>query len=207
MRYYTYKITFVDGHYYYGSRRARVSLEEDIYWGSPKTHKNKWNTTMYFKTILCEYNTYEECVDAEIALIKPVYKTDVLCLNVGCGRRVNMTAEVREKLRKARQGIPLTQETRDKLAAANRGRKLTPEACEKVSASKRGKKRPPQVGAAVAEANRKRIWTEERRANMSRTPSQETKDKISAAQKGKPKPRKQPIVNQQDNAPIIFQHV
>lgn len=205
MTYYTYKITFVDGYYYYGSRGTNLLLEEDMYWGTPVTNKEKWKTTMYFKTILDEYLVYKECVDAEIALIKPVYKTDKLCLNVGCGRGVNMTKEVREKLSKSHKGKtlsqehkrklsefqsnrkrkPLSQETKDKIAEkakgrkvsqetrykiaeAGKGRQLSQEARDKIAASKRGKKRPPNVGAAVAEANRKRIWTEEMRAKLSK---------------------------------------
>ena len=79
--FYTYKIIFNDGHYYYGMRKSIGSPEEDIYWGSPKTHKDKWRTMMYSKEIINVYTDCTECAQAEIELIKPVYRADPLCLN------------------------------------------------------------------------------------------------------------------------------
>ena len=79
--FYTYRIQFVDGYYYHGSRKSPVPPEEDTYWGSPKTHKEKWKTTQYEKTIIGTFNTGEEMLREESELIGNTYKTDSLCLN------------------------------------------------------------------------------------------------------------------------------
>jgi hypothetical protein len=81
IHYYTYKITFVDGYYYFGSRKCNVEPEKDVYWGSPKTHKDKWNTTMFFKTILNVFENGKEMLEEETNLIGDLYKTDPFCLN------------------------------------------------------------------------------------------------------------------------------
>lgn len=81
MYFYTYRIDFVDGYYYYGSRKSKVKPEEDKYWGSPKTHKEKWNTTMYSKTILSVFDDPSDMLNEERLLIGDNYKEDSLCLN------------------------------------------------------------------------------------------------------------------------------
>ena len=81
MYFYTYRIDFVDGYYYYGSRKSKVKPEEDKYWGSPKTHKEKWNTTMYWKTVLTMFDTPSDMLNEETKLIGDNFKNDVLCLN------------------------------------------------------------------------------------------------------------------------------
>ena len=81
MYFYTYRIDFVDGYYYYGSRKSKVKPEEDKYWGSPKTHKEKWNTTMYWKTILNVFGVDINMLEEETNLIGDNYKNDPFCLN------------------------------------------------------------------------------------------------------------------------------
>lgn len=81
MYFYTYRIDFVDGYYYYGSRKSKVKPEEDKYWGSPKTHKEKWNTTMYWKAILSVFDDPSDMLNEERLLIGDNYKEDSLCLN------------------------------------------------------------------------------------------------------------------------------
>jgi hypothetical protein len=79
---YTYRIDFVDGYYYYGCRVCYVEPHLDVYWGSPKTHKEKWMTTMYQKTLLNVWEGNRSAMIAEEAsLIGDKYKTDPLCLN------------------------------------------------------------------------------------------------------------------------------
>ena len=63
--FYTYKINFVDGFYYFGSRKTEVKPKDDIYWGSPKTHKDKWKTTMFSKTILNVFENGKEMMNEE----------------------------------------------------------------------------------------------------------------------------------------------
>ena len=82
---YTYKITFVDGYYYYGKRILKGDNPmTDGYYGTPITHKEKWKTTMFWKEIIQVYDDWIECSKEEIKLIRPVLN-DPLCLNENCG--------------------------------------------------------------------------------------------------------------------------
>jgi hypothetical protein len=133
VHFYTYKITFVDGFYYLGSRKSKVKPENDVYWGSPKTHKDKWASTMFFKEVLGVYDTHQECTSAEVELIKPVYKTDSYCLNENCAGRVNMTQEVIEKMSKTKKGKSLSAEHKQKLSEAHLGKTHSEETKRKMS--------------------------------------------------------------------------
>jgi len=85
MNYYTYTIWFVDGYYYHGyaKSRGRDPLT-DGYFGTPITNKGKWLTTMYWKEITGTYETLEEVTFAEQESIRPVFNTDLYCLNANC---------------------------------------------------------------------------------------------------------------------------
>jgi len=84
-RCYTYRINFVDGYYYYGKRKLKGEQPlYDGYYGTPMTNKEKWNTTMYWKEVIQEYDNWEECSKSEIVLIRPVLNEE-LCLNENCG--------------------------------------------------------------------------------------------------------------------------
>jgi len=132
--FYTYRIQFVDGYYYYGSRRSFVEPSKDVYWGSPKTNKDKWNTTQYEKVILDVCDTGEEMMICESKLIGDKYKTDEWCLNQhnnGNFSTLGMkySDESREKMRKAKDGyIPWikgkhhSEETKRRWSEMRRGR-------------------------------------------------------------------------------------
>lgn len=104
MYFYTYRIDFVDGYYYYGSRKSKVKPEEDKYWGSPKTHKEKWNTTMYWKAILSVFDNVKSMRENENILIRENYKTDPLCLNRNVGGIIFFDEEVRSKISASSKG-------------------------------------------------------------------------------------------------------
>lgn len=109
--FYTYKINFVDGHYYFGSRKSFVKPEKDVYWGSPKTHKDKWNTTMFYKTILNVFKDGLEMMNEETQLIGDLYKTDPLCLNQHNNDSFSTlgmvhSEESRQKMSEKKKGIP-----------------------------------------------------------------------------------------------------
>lgn len=90
MKCYTYKIHFVDGYYYIGKRILKdIDSLTDGYYGTPITHKEKWNTTMYYKEIIREYDDWIECSKDEIELIKPVLNEE-FCLNMNCGGYCSM---------------------------------------------------------------------------------------------------------------------
>ena len=105
--FYLYKITFVDGYYYYGLRKIRKkSPQEDGYYGSPVTHKEKWETTMFYKEVLETYETFEEVREAEINLIRPCLN-DPLCLNENCGGGLSLTAIRKGHERQREMGVGL----------------------------------------------------------------------------------------------------
>ncbi len=83
--YYTYKILFEDGFYYYGVRKTDLNPEEDPYTGSPVTFAEKWKTTSFTKKVIQTFETWEEASEAEIKLIRDVFRKDPLCLNRNCG--------------------------------------------------------------------------------------------------------------------------
>jgi hypothetical protein len=194
--YYVYKITFVDGCYYYGKRTCSVTPEEDTYWGSPVTHKNKWTAMKFRKEIIAVYSSYEECSKAEIEFILPVYKTDPLCLNVGCGRGVNHTSEVRRKISNALRGKALSTEHKKKISKANvgkpspsRGKPMSEEQKQKISERLKGNPsilgRPaPNKGKPMSEEQKQKIS----KAQTGKVCSTETKKKLSEANKGKSNP-------------------
>lgn len=164
MNYYTYIIIFVTGHYYYGMRKCECLPKDDVYWGSPKTHKDKWNTIMYCKIILNTYSSFQACSQAEDNLISPVYKIDPFCLNMNCGGAIDITApEIRAKLSASQIGEK----------NHNYGKKASLETRAKLSAAKKGKPKSAETRARMSAARK------------GRKHSQETKDKISATKKRK----------------------
>jgi len=81
MFYYTYKIEFEDGHYYFGSRKSKVHPDQDTeYVGSPITNKNYW-VNPFKKTILNLFDCGKSMLLAESELIGDNHKKDSLCLN------------------------------------------------------------------------------------------------------------------------------
>jgi len=89
-RSYVYKINFVDGHYYYGKRILKQdSPISDGYYGTPVTHKEKWNTTMFCKEVIEVYNNWYECSEKEKELIEP-HLNNPLCLNENCGGYISL---------------------------------------------------------------------------------------------------------------------
>jgi len=88
--FYTYKITFEDGYYYYGVRKTKeLDPAEDAYFGTPITFKEKWKETPFTKEVLQVFDHWEEAAKAEIDLIRPRYKTDPKCLNRNCGGSIH----------------------------------------------------------------------------------------------------------------------
>lgn len=151
--YYTYKINFVDGCYYFGSRHSKVEPEKDVYWGSPLTHKDKWKTVMFFKEILNVFETGKEMFDEEVKLIQPVFKTDPLCLNENCGGVFNPK--------------PHSEETKRKIGEGNKGKVLSDETKKRLSNSKMGVKTGPrseETKQKISEGHKgKNTWTKNRK--------------------------------------------
>jgi hypothetical protein len=83
--FYTYKILFEDGFYYYGVRKTNLNPDEDPYTGSPVTFAEKWKTTPFTKEVLQIFDSWEKASEAELTLIREVFKKDPLCLNRNCG--------------------------------------------------------------------------------------------------------------------------
>lgn len=84
--FYTYKVTFVDAHYYYGQRNN--DPDNDIYFGSPVTNKEHWYQVMYGKEVISVFDNPIECALHEAFLIGDKWKTDPLCLNASPGGSV-----------------------------------------------------------------------------------------------------------------------
>ena len=92
-RIYLYKITFEEvPYYYYGVHKEKVFDEE--YWGTPITHKWRWDFYISKKQILQFFDFTDEgwieAQEVEKRLIKPVYNTDKWCLNEHCGGKISL---------------------------------------------------------------------------------------------------------------------
>jgi hypothetical protein len=215
--YYVYKITFVDGCYYYGKRACNVTPEEDIYWGSPVTYKDKWTAMKFRKEIIAVYGSYDGCSKAEIEFILPIYKTYPLCLNVGCGRGVNHTLEVRRKISNALRGKALSTEHKRKISKANvgkpspnKGKPMSEEQKQKISERLKGNPgilgRPaPNKGKPMSEEQKQKISE----AKKGKVCSAETKKKLSEANRGKNNPNygKSPSVESLQKRKESFQKI
>ena len=98
-----------------------------------------------------------------------------------------VSAETREKLRKAHTGRPKlhlrgrkhSPEHREKISKASKGRSVSPDTREKISAAQRGQYRPELIGRKLSAEGLDRL--------RNRTFSQEHREKISAAKRGRPK--------------------
>ncbi len=78
-RIYTYKITFPNqGWWYWGVHKERKYGED--YWGSPSTHKNKWDWFEFEKQILEFFDDWDEARKVEKRLIDPDLNNQQ-CLN------------------------------------------------------------------------------------------------------------------------------
>lgn len=80
---YTYLILFYDGSFYYGVRlcpKGKTPWQDTDYVGSPVTHRDKWNTTLFTKFILEIFDDYKLAQEKEKELIKPNLNNPV-CLN------------------------------------------------------------------------------------------------------------------------------
>jgi hypothetical protein len=174
MFYYTYKITFVDGCYYYGYRVTKKRPEEDVYWGSPKTHKDKWMEVMYSKTIIECYDSKQEAFNAENILIGDGHKTDPLCLNAHNNK--NFTGSVGWRGEKPEEWKEMM---RERMIGKNVGKKRTPEQM-KNRPSMKGENNP-RYGVILLEETREKI----RQKAIGRKQSQETIEKRTKGQNGK----------------------
>jgi hypothetical protein len=160
--YYTYTIYFTDGYYYHGRRTSDVPPEEDMYFGTPKVHKDKWLDTMYWKVIENTYSTPEELTEAEYDLIGDKFKTDSMCLNEHNGKKFlyrggkKLSEETKQKISEAKKGKKLSEETRQKMSEAQKGKKLSEETRQKMSEAKKGDNNP-NYGKKLPEEHRQKI--------------------------------------------------
>jgi hypothetical protein len=176
MYYYIYKISFVDGYYYYGMRTSAVLPERDTYWGSPSTNKAKWSTTMYSKRVLDAFWTWEECAAAEHRLIGDNYLNDPFCLNES----------------NYGTGCPKTKATREKMSKAAKGKKKSPEHLEKIRLANKGQKRKPmseETKRKISEAKKGKKFSEEHRKNIGKSkkgwkPTAEQRENMSKGMRG-----------------------
>lgn len=169
-KYYTYRIDFADGCYYYGQKRRKDNTppEQDGYYGSPVTNKRKWLDNICCKTILFMHENVEEAGKTEVSLIGNRWLEDPKCLNASSGG-INIAALQTKGTRKS-------EETKRKMSEAKKGRKLTEEHKRKLSEAKKGRKLSKETRRRMSESSPRRRYRH----------SEETRRKMSLAKKGKP---------------------
>jgi hypothetical protein len=145
--------------------------------------------------IIFESTSEEEVYAKEIERIAYWRELGVRLTNLADGGGRNAGWKQTEERRKAigdskrgnkyRLGAILSDETKKKISESNKGKTYSDEyksamaiACAGEKNGFYGKKHTSEVGAKVAEANRRRVWTDESRA------------KLSASLKSRPKGRK-----------------
>jgi len=173
---YVYKIIFPDGCWYWGySTYKGKHPQSDGYYGSPVTHRDRWNQP-HSKIIVKEFKSEQEGQDYEILCIIPDLN-DIRCLNEHAAR--SFSKDICKIAGKAAaeksRGVPRTQEVKEKISKKNKGRKLTSDHIQKLREAER-----PCI---TPEATAKRIKSREGYRH-----SEKTKQKISESNTGKERP-------------------
>lgn len=123
MTFYTYVIHFEDLFYYIGKRKCpeKYNPWNDPYKGSPKTHKNKWNTTNFVKVVIECFDNDKDVSQAEADLLEQLdWKNDPYCLNECCGGKFSYEANRRGAL--IRNKLKVKDKTRIKISKMNKER-------------------------------------------------------------------------------------
>lgn len=206
--YYTYRIDFADGCYYYGQKKRKDDTppEQDGYYGSPVTHKQKWIDHICCKTILFVHENAEEAGTTECLLIGDRHRTDPKCLNAHDGATYSPRKhndETKRKIGKANKGkrtgkpahnkgVPHTEETKRKISEASKGRPAhnkgvprTEEEKQKISEARKGI--PSNKKGVPVSEEQKRKQREKMKGRQSPRKgvklSEETKRKLSESKK------------------------
>jgi hypothetical protein len=127
-----------------------VKPAEDVYWGSPKTHKEKWNTTHYEKIILNVFDNRSLMKEEEHTLISNSMGIDEKCLNCNNGGIVYFDEEVRRKISEAnRRRGPRSEESKRRMSEKMKGegnhfygKSHTEEALERIRLHSVGENNP-----------------------------------------------------------------
>lgn len=144
---YCYKIIFADGCWYWGTSRYKgLPPEKDGYYGSPVTHKAKWEEP-HSKVVIKLFYDEQTRLDYEEMCILPDLNNPK-CLNEhakkGFSREVCLKAAAVSASRS--RGVPRPLEVKEKISQKTIGRKLTPEHVQKL----KDVKRPPVAPEAIA---------------------------------------------------------
>lgn len=120
---YVYKISWPDGHFYFGVRSCKCLPWSDKYDGSPYTHKANW-ARPHSKQIVAIFATREEANECEYALIKATWKHE-LSYNENCGGKhficTGHTKATKAKFRQRR----MSNEAKAKISIKSKGHKQT----------------------------------------------------------------------------------
>lgn len=78
--YYTYKIEFKDGYYYYGVHKSKSKIDHHYTCSSKYVLEKIERDTYYTKSIVAYYDTFEKAIQAEQDIIKE-HIDDIYCMN------------------------------------------------------------------------------------------------------------------------------
>lgn len=186
---YVYKILFEDGCWYWGTSEYKgTSPEKDGYYGSPVTHKSKWNEP-HSKIVVKLFYDENSRLDYERMCILPDLDNPK-CLNEHAVK--SFSKEVCKKggsisAEKSR-GVPRLQDTKDKISQKLSGRKLSSDHVQKLKEAVRPPIAPETIAKRV-ESRKGYRHSEEtilklRKSAEGREVAQETRDKIAASVQG-----------------------
>jgi hypothetical protein len=172
---YCYKILFADGSWYWGTSKYRgISPEKDGYYGSPITHRERWNDP-HCKIVLKVFYEEEARIAYETSCILPDLKNS-RCLNEHAGRAFSREVCQKGGTRSAEKttGVPRAPEVKKKISKALKGRKKSQEHVQKLKEVER----PTRTSESIAKGVRSRKGYKH---------SEETKQKIARSNTGRTK--------------------
>jgi group I intron endonuclease len=190
----------VNSKIYVGVHKVADTARSKKYLGSGDQIRSaikKYGRENFIRETLAEFSSCTDVYDAEAKLVNQEFVSRDDTYNICLGGRggVNLTEDMKNKLRIANTGKKASPETRLKMSESRKGRTLSKEHIEKLISVHIGKKRSPETRSKISAAAKGRVVSEEVRAKigaaskgnknrLGSVASLETRAKMSASQKG-----------------------
>jgi hypothetical protein len=186
---------------YVGVHQLKNTSYSKNYVGSGDNIKaaiKKYGRENFIRVTLAEFSCIDDAYSAEAIVVNQefVKRTDTYNISLGGRGGVNLTEEMKNKLRIANTGKKLSPETREKMSKSRKGKVCTKETREKMTIAQTGRLVSEETRAKISAKTKGKVISEETknkyRNNMMGNKrrlgtfhSEETKAKMSQTKKGK----------------------